>query len=56
MKDPARAYRESAVRGASPVGLIVMLYEEVLRTLRRAQRAIQQNDIEARTLDRKSVV
>lgn len=50
MKDPARAYRESAVRGASPVGLIVMLYEEVLRTLRRAQRAIQQNDIEARTL------
>lgn len=50
MKDPARAYRESAVRGASPVGLIVILYEEVLRTLRRAQRAIQQKDIEARTL------
>ena len=50
MKDPARAYRESAVRGASPVGLIIILYEEVLRTLRRAQRAIQQKDIEGRTL------
>lgn len=50
MKDPARAYRESAVRGASPVGLIIILYEEVLRTLRRAQRDIQQKDIEGRTL------
>ncbi|MGH9680424.1 MAG: flagellar export chaperone FliS [Candidatus Acidiferrales bacterium] len=50
MKDPARAYRESAVRGASPVGLIVILYEEVLRTLRKAQRAIQQKDIEGRTM------
>lgn len=50
MKDPAREYRESAVRGASPIGLIVILYEEIVRSIRRAQRAIQQNDIEQRTL------
>ncbi|HTV59246.1 MAG TPA: flagellar export chaperone FliS [Verrucomicrobiae bacterium] len=49
MKDPAREYRESAVRGASPIGLIVILYEEIVRSIRRAQRAIRQNDIEQRT-------
>ncbi len=50
MNDPARLYRESAVRGASPVGLIVILYEEVVRSLRRAQRGIEQGNIEERTL------
>lgn len=49
MSDPARAYRESAVRGASPVGLIVILYEEVIRSLRRAQRCLASGDIEERT-------
>jgi flagellar secretion chaperone FliS len=47
--DPARAYRESAVRGASPVGLIVILYEEIIRSIRRAQRAHAGGCIEERT-------
>ena len=50
MTNPARMYRESAVRGASPVGLIVILYEEVVRLLRQAQRGIGENDIERRIL------
>ncbi len=47
--DPARAYRESAVRGASPVGLIVILYEEIIRSIRRAQRAHAAGRLEERT-------
>jgi flagellar protein FliS len=47
--NPARAYRESAVRGASPVGLIVILYEEILRSIRKAQRALAANKIEDRS-------
>lgn len=50
MKDVTRAYRESAVRGASPVGLIVILYEEAARSIRRAQHGLQQNNVEQRTL------
>jgi flagellar secretion chaperone FliS len=49
MTDPVRVYRESAVRGASPVGLIVILYEEIIRSLRRAQRAIRSGQIQERT-------
>ncbi|MGH9685666.1 MAG: flagellar export chaperone FliS [Candidatus Acidiferrales bacterium] len=49
MRDPARAYRELAVGGASPVGLIVILYEEVNRCLRRALDAVRRNHIERRT-------
>lgn len=48
MRDPARIYRESAVRGASPVGLIVILYDEIVRSIRKAQRAFERGDIEAR--------
>jgi len=51
MKDPARFYRESAVRSASPVGLIVILYEEIIRSLRTAQTALKQKNIEQRTLE-----
>jgi flagellar protein FliS len=49
MTDAARAYRESAVRGASPVGLIVILYEEIIHSMRKAQRAWQSGNIEERT-------
>jgi flagellar secretion chaperone FliS len=49
MSDPARAYRESAVRGASPVGLIVILYEEIIHSMRKAQRELQSGNIEQRT-------
>ena len=41
-------YRESAVRGASPLGLIVILYEEIVRSIRKALRAFESGDIEAR--------
>jgi|HubBroStandDraft_6_1064221.scaffolds.fasta_scaffold86967_2 flagellar protein FliS len=50
MRDPVRMYRESAVRGTSPVGLIVILYEEIVRAIRKAQRGLAQNNIEQRTL------
>jgi flagellar secretion chaperone FliS len=49
VSDAARAYRESAVRGASPVGLIVILYEEIIHSMRKAQRAVQSGNIEERT-------
>jgi flagellar secretion chaperone FliS len=51
MRDPARAYRELAVRSASPVGLVVILYEEIIRCLRRAHDAVQRNNIERRTTE-----
>lgn len=48
MRDPAKMYRESAVRGASPLGLIVILYEEIVRSIRKALRAFEGGDIEGR--------
>lgn len=48
MRDAAKMYRESAVRGASPLGLIVILYEEIVRSIRKAIRAFESGDIEAR--------
>jgi len=51
MLDAARSYREEAVRGATPVGLVVILYQEVLRSLLRAQHALEQGKIELRTLE-----
>jgi len=41
-------YRESAVRGASPLGLVVILYEEIVRSIRKAKRAFESGDIETR--------
>jgi flagellar secretion chaperone FliS len=51
MRNPARTYREETVRGASPVGLVVILYQEVLRSILKAQQALQQGQIEQRTLE-----
>ena len=48
MNDPARMYRESAVRYASPVGLVVILYEEIIRSIRKAHHAFQQEQVEQR--------
>ncbi len=48
MRSPERSYRESAVRGASPLGLIVILYDEIVRSIRKAIRAFEAGDIEAR--------
>jgi flagellar protein FliS len=47
--NPQLSYREAAVRGASPVGLVVLLYEQVIEDLRRALAAFARGDIEART-------
>jgi flagellar secretion chaperone FliS len=43
------AYRESDVRGASRVKLVVLLYEQMIQDLTQAARAIEQNDIPLRT-------
>jgi flagellar secretion chaperone FliS len=42
-------YREAAVRGASPVQLVIFLYEQVIEDVRRALSALRQGDIEIRT-------
>jgi flagellar protein FliS len=44
-----QSYREAAVRGASPVGLVVRLYEQIIEDLRQVALAIEQNDIKRRT-------
>lgn len=47
--DARSLYRESAVRGASPVRLVICLYEQAIEDLRRAVAALARGDIEART-------
>jgi len=49
MSDARTEYREAAVRGATPLRLVVILYEQVLEDLRRALAALESHDIEART-------
>lgn len=44
-----QSYREAAVRGASPVELVIRLYEQIVEDLRQASLAVDQNDIERRT-------
>ena len=47
--DARTYYREAAVRGASPVRLVICLYEQAIEDLRRAVIALEKGDIEART-------
>ena len=47
--DPQNAYREGAARGATAVGQVVLLYEQMLKDLRLAMLAIDANQIEERT-------
>jgi flagellar protein FliS len=49
MNNVAQTYTQLSVEGASPVGLVVALYDNTLRSLHRARRAIEANDIEGRT-------
>jgi flagellar protein FliS len=42
-------YREAAVAGASPVRLVILLYEQAVEDLRRALSAQNKGEIEART-------
>jgi flagellar secretion chaperone FliS len=47
--NPTSAYRETAIRGAGPVRLVVVLYEQMIEDLRQAVNAIKQNQVELRT-------
>jgi len=42
-------YREAAVRGASAVQLVILLYEQAIEDVRRALAALHRCDIETRT-------
>jgi len=48
---PASAYQQSAARGASPIGLVVALYDTVLRDFRRAIAALDSGDVESRVFE-----
>ena len=45
------AYRQRSVEGASPVGLVVLLYGTIVASLLRAQQALQSNDTEKRVTE-----
>jgi flagellar secretion chaperone FliS len=47
--NPRFSYREAAVRGASPVRLVILLYEQAVEDLRRALAAHSRKDVETRT-------
>ena len=47
--NPSLSYRKSAAAGASPLRLVILLYEQALEDLRRAQEALSRGDIEGRT-------
>ena len=46
MNQPAHTYREFSVQGATPLGLVVMLYDGAIAALRRAAAAIEARDIQ----------
>ena len=50
-EDIAGLYSQAHARGASPLGLVVALYDTILRDLRRASDAIARGDIEKRTFE-----
>jgi flagellar protein FliS len=47
--DARSSYREATVRGASPVRLVLCLYEQAIEDLRCAVIALEKGDIESRT-------
>jgi len=50
MRHPAQTYRQLAVQGASPLELVVMLYDGAITALLRAIDAIETHDIERKCL------
>jgi len=46
MNYPALTYRQFSVQGATPLGLVVMLYDGAIAALQRAAAAIEAHDIE----------
>lgn len=49
MNQPTQTYRQFDIQGASPVGLIILLYDAALKSLHRALEALEAGDIERRT-------
>jgi flagellar secretion chaperone FliS len=47
--DATHAYREAAIRGASQIRLVMMMYDMIIDDLQRSLEAIRVNDIEKRT-------
>ena len=45
MRHPASAYRQFSVQGATPLGLVVMLYDGAIAAMQRAADAIEADDI-----------
>ena len=45
------AYQQSTARGATPIGLIVSLYDTILRDFRRALAALDSGNIESRVFE-----
>jgi flagellar biosynthetic protein FliS len=45
--DPRLAYQQSATRGANPVRLTILLYEQIVQDLGRAHDSISRRDAEA---------
>jgi flagellar protein FliS len=50
MTHPALTYRQVAIQGATPVGLVVMLYDGAIAWLQRAITAIEAHDIEKKSV------
>jgi flagellar secretion chaperone FliS len=46
MKNPALTYRQFSVQGATPLGLVVMLYDGTITALRQAVAAIEAGEVE----------
>jgi len=46
MNYPARTYRQFSVQGATPLGLVVMLYDGAIAAMQRAVAAIEARDIQ----------
>lgn len=47
--DPKKVYQDSAVCGATPIELVVMLYNSVIEDMRGAVQAMQGRDVEGRS-------
>ena len=56
MRNPRAEYQRRAVEGASPVGLVVLLYDRAITALMRALDAVVANDIEQRVHELNTVL
>lgn len=45
------AYQQSSAQGASPIGLVLSLYDTILRDFRRADAAMNKGDVETRVFE-----